>query len=122
MTLLAILFVLFINLAFTCFLITVLYFLAIQPLREDIKSSLKVVANRPQSQSPFLPASSLEGILPDMGDIPEEALYGDEPEDFKTRPEYLEEAPIRPYNTYQPPRVSPMEQLRSLNPDASKDL
>jgi hypothetical protein len=115
----AILLVLLINLVFTAILIAGLYYLSIQKLEKKLESELRVVANRPQLPGAFPPVRRPEGILPDMDDIPEEAFYGeDEEEDFRTRPEDVEDALAeRTFNSYNAPRTNPLQQLRALNPD-----
>jgi hypothetical protein len=117
----AILLVLLINLVFTSILIAGVYYLTILPLDKRLESRLRVVANRPQIQSPLLQTSGPEGILPDMDDIPLEALYGEEEEqDYRTRPEDVEEALTeRSHNTYNSPRISSLSQLKALNQDVS---
>lgn len=84
----AVLLLLLINLLFTCILISVLYFLAIEPLRKRVESQ-RVVPSQgysPQEKQNAIPfIRKPEGVLPSMDEVPEEALYGDQDEDIKTK-------------------------------------
>lgn len=56
-----------------------------------------------------------ENMLPDMSDIPLDALYGDEEQDYKTTPEEVEDAIAeRSHNTYNNSQTTSTQQLRSL--------
>lgn len=103
-------------------LIGFLYFLVILPMHKRLESSIeKVVAKHPQKQEPFFSARRPEGLLPDLDDIPLDALFGgNEEEDYTTRPEDLEDALTqRSHNTYNSSQKDAFQQLKGLNPDAA---
>lgn len=51
----------------------------------------------------------------DLEDIPLEAFFGDEDEDYKTTPEEVEDAIAeRTYNSYNAPQTTSTQQLGSL--------
>jgi hypothetical protein len=121
MTAVALLLVLLINLVFTCVLIAGLYYLSIYQLEKKIQSlAEKLSQTTAQKQMPFMPVRSPEGLLPDLDDIPEEAFYGEEEQDYITRPEDVEEALTeRQYTNYNRPNVSAVAQLKALNSDGA---
>lgn len=118
----AILLVLLINLVFTAILVAGLYYLTIYKLEKRLESRIERLSQTPAPmQLPLSPVRRPEGILPDMDDIPLEALYGDEEEeDYKTTPEDIEDSLTqRSFNTYNAPRTNALTQLKALNPDGA---
>lgn len=119
----AILLVLLINLVFTAILIAALYYLGIHPLNKRLESRVDRLSQTAlKAQIPFSPVRRPEGDLPDMDDIPLEALYGDEEEeqDYRTTPEDIEDSLTeRSFNTYNRPRTNALTQLKALNPDGA---
>lgn len=86
-----VLLILLINLLVTCFLISVLYFCAIEPMRKRIESNRVVPSQvqhfqESQRQHTLPVLQKPANVLPSIDDIPEEALYGeDTDEDVKTK-------------------------------------
>lgn len=74
-----------------------------------------------QYRQPIAMSPRPSNVLPDMMDIPEDALYGEEEEqDYRTRPEDVEEAlQERTFTSYNPPRKNPLAQLKALNSDGA---
>lgn len=93
-----------------------LYFVSIVPLREQMIALGKKKTEIPQRDAIYqymgpTPAND----LPDMTDVPDDAYYGEEGEDYKTTPEEVEDALAeRTHNTYNNSRTTSAQQLGSL--------
>lgn len=117
MTTLIALAVVFISLFASISLAALMYLMVFVPIREDLKSLRATVKNHPKEAAPSFPLSTMrpENFLPDMEDIPLEALYGDEEPDHKTTPEEVEDAIAeRTFNTYNNGQTTSKQQLGSL--------
>lgn len=115
LTCVVVLLVLTINLAVSFGLVIGLYLIAISPLREELKRVAATTKKPQPEQGQFYYQMSPQNDLPDMEDVPADALYGEEGEDYKTTPEEVEDALAQrePVN-YNRPRTTSAQQLGSL--------
>lgn len=108
---------------FNLLLIAILYWLTIQPLQKQLNLYMRQGESQRhlQYRQPITMPTRPDNVLPDMDDIPLEALYGDEEEeDYRTRPEDVEDALTeRTFNSYNPPRTNALQQLKALNSDGA---
>jgi Na+-transporting NADH:ubiquinone oxidoreductase subunit NqrC len=117
MTTLIALFVVFISLFASISLAALMYLMVFVPIQQELKSLRATVKNHPGVSVPSMPLSTMrpENFLPDMDDIPLDALYGDEETDYKTTPEEVEDAIAeRTFNTYNNGQTTSKQQLGSL--------
>jgi hypothetical protein len=125
MTTVIVLLVILINLFVSFALIALLYQIAFLPVKEELKrlegiikkhqSRTTSTATIPHMGEYYSAAVNPPNDLPDLDDIPDEAFYGEEPEDFKITLEDVEDAIAeRSYTNYNRPRTTSTQQLGSL--------
>lgn len=115
MTIIAVLLIVLFNLLISFGLAAIMYYLAILPIHKELAWYKSQLSNIKRQPAVNMRISGEPSGLPSMDDIPDEAFYGDSPEDYRTTPEQVEdELTARTYNTYNAPRISSFEQLKSL--------